>query len=461
MEEISTTGEEHPSTFKSEDFVLPEDTFPASFRKQKRISVWQIVILLLLFVLAIGEKDMTNDGNVFTLVFILTLWGVMQRRRILPDRARVFVDSWWHPCAVRLRALHIKLVQGRRTPPAVNEICTCLNCGTIYNGSYCFRCGQSRNTTRYRFSIVLKNIVVSFFKVNNEFGRTLMELVYRPGYMIRDFLGGKRVKYCSPFQSLFILSALYIMAVQLVDPAALSMKENVGQTEKEEIAAAKYEVSRDMEKVYGKMEKRTLSIAMNHLDKILDKQDEKKDSVYSTRKYGAEDKDDNLFVKFIKDTSEVNEKMERFFSKSTFLMNVCNTLERWGHGNKALRIILTLPLFAFATRLAFRRRKNELDCTGTEHVIIQAYIACQILLMSIIVLPFNGYAMVNNLYELPLWFIFVLFCWDYKQLYHCTWWRSFWGTVLMLIYSLVILILFACLVTALTLVGVYVLNSIL
>ena len=72
-----------------------------------------------------------------------------------------------------------------------------------------------------------------------------------------------------------------------------------------------------------------------------------------------------------------------------------------------------------------------------------------------------GYAKVDDLYELPLWLIFVLFCWDYKQLYRCTWWRSFWRTILMLTYSLVLLVIFACLVMALMLAGIYVLKFIL
>ncbi len=409
----------------------------------------------MLFCLAIEEKSITG-GNVFTVVLILTLWGIVRKRRLLPDKAKAFVDSRWHPCEVRLRALHIRLMRGSETPPAVDETCTCLNCGTTYTGNYCRRCGQSRTTTRYRFRNVLKNIVVGFFKVNNEFGRTLMELLYRPGYMIRDFIGGKRVKYSHPFQSLFILAALYIMAVQIVDPAALSRKGNV----REEIAAAKKDVSRETEKVFNKVEKRALSIALNHLDKNLSEQDENNDSVYAIHKYVTKDKDDNLFEKLIKDTSEASGRMERFFSKSTFLINVWNTLKRWGHGNKALSIIITLPLFAFATQIAFRRRKY-VNYTTTEQVIIQAYIACMILLISIIVLPFNGYATVDNLYELPSWVIFVLFCWNYKQLYHCTWWKSFWHTALMMIYSIVILILFASLATAFMLVSAYVLTPIL
>ena len=171
--------------------------------------------------------------------------------------------------------------------------------------------------------------------------------------------------------------------------------------------------------------------------------------------------DGDLIDEFVNDTSEVGDRLEKVFQNSPFLMKVWNLMKSWGHGNKAFRIIATLPLFALATQLAFRRRKYKLNYNTTEHVFIQAYIACQILLLSIIVLPFNGYAKVDDLYELPLWLIFVLFCWNYKQLYRCTWWRSFWRTILMLTYSLVLLVIFACLLMALMLAGIYVLKFIL
>ena len=78
--------------------------------------------------------------------------------------------------------------------------------------------------------------------------------------MIRDFIGGKRIEYFRPFQTLFILAALYIMAVQLVDPEALSKKaktEKTEQTDKEEIIAAKEKLTQKMEKTYSKEEKRS------------------------------------------------------------------------------------------------------------------------------------------------------------------------------------------------------------
>lgn len=464
LEELLAVQEEYPSIFKIENPIRPENAHATSPRKQKRISVWQILLLVTLFWLAIEELDMTDDSNFFPVVFILTLWSILQKRRILPNKARTFIDSWWHPCAVRLRAFHIKLIQGRKTPPAGNETCTCLNCGTTYTGNYCNRCGQSRNTPRYRLSNALKNIAGGFFNIDNGFGRTLLELLYRPGYMIRDFIGGKRVEYFRPFQTLFILAALYIMAVQLVDPEALSKKEKTEkteQTDKEEIIAAKEKLTKKMEKTYSKEEKRALAITIKSLEKSLNKLEEKNDSTSATQVSEQNSDDGDLIDEFVNDTSEVGDRLEKVLQNSPFLMKVWNLMKSWGHGNKAFRIIATLPLFALATQLAFRRRKYKLNYNTTEHVFIQAYIACQILLLSIIVLPFNGYAKVDDLYELPLWLIFVLFCWDYKQLYRCTWWRSFWRTILMLTYSLVLLVIFACLVMALMLAGIYVLKFIL
>ena len=440
LEELLATQEEHPSTFNIEEPIQPENIPSTSSRKQKMISVWQIILLLLLLWLAIEELDTTDGTYFFPILFILALWGILQKRRILPGKAKAFLDSWWHPYAVRLRALHIKLIQGRKTPPASNETCTCLNCGTTYTGNYCNRCGQSRNTPRYRLSNALKNIAGGFFNIDNGFGRTLLELLYRPGYMIRDFISGKRVGYFRPFQTLFILAALYIMAVQLVDPEALDKNEKTELTEQT-----------DKEKIITAQEELTQKIESTHSN----------DSTAATQISEPDSDDDDLIDEFTKDTSEVGNRLEKFFQSSPFLMKVWNLMKSWGHGNKAFRIIATLPLFALAAQLAFRRRKYKLNYNTTEHVFIQAYIACQILLLSIIVLPFNGYATVDDLYELPLWLIFILFCWDYKQLYRCTWWRSFWRTVLMLIYSLVLLVIFACLVIALMLAGIYTLKFIL
>lgn len=134
--------------------------------------------------------------------------------------------------------------------------------------------------------------------------------------MIRDFIGGKRVEYFRPFQTLFILAALYIMAVQLVDPEALSKKEKTEkteQTDKEEIIAAKEKLTKKMEKTYSKEEKRALAITIKSLEKSLNKLEEKNDSTSATQVSEQNSDDGDLIDEFVNDTSEVGDRLEKSY----------------------------------------------------------------------------------------------------------------------------------------------------
>ncbi len=429
-------------------------------RQRKMINIWQILILAVLLWLSFEEG---KDSNVFLWSFILVLWYILTKRRILPDRVLDLISPWWTPCKKYLRALHIKMVRGKDIPPISEESNICLNCDTVYTGSYCNRCGQSRNTPRYRFSNAFRNILGGFTNIDNGFGRTLLDLLYRPGYMIRDFIAGKRILYFRPFQTLFVLAALYIMAVQLVDPEALKEKKGKSpEVQRQEILATREQLQKRIEAATDPTTQNILNKTIESLDKELKtleaKSSLKKDNITLQIKG---DEDGELIDELLESGSSVFNKLEKAIHNTPFLEKVWNLLKSWGHGNKAFRIIATLPLFALATLMAFRRKKNKLRYNLTEHVFIQAYIACQILLLSIIVLPFNGSAQVGDLYELPILFIFALFCLDYKQLYGYTWWRSFWTTILMFFYSLILLIIFAIIVVALIVAAVYILKPLL
>lgn len=359
----------------------------------------------------------------------------------------------------RLRALHIKQIRGKQVPEARKESSTCLNCGTMYTGNFCNRCGQSCKTSRYRLSNALKNIMGGFTNIDNGFGRTLIDLLYRPGYMIRDFISGKRAPYFRPFQTLFVLAALYIMAVQLIDPAALKEKKAtpaISQQQKTKIASNALQQRLTEEE--NPEVKEALSRSIETLAKA-QKQLEQKAINDSVKVTVAIQNNDNSDVEQLLDNA-INsfDNIKQNIQNAPFLYKVWNLLKSWGHGNKAFRIIATLPLFALATLMAFRRKKNKIRYNLTEHVFIQAYIACQVLLISIIALPINGKAMVDDLYELPILAIFALFCWDYKQLYGYPLGRSIRTTLLMFFYSLLLLLLFACLVVALIIAVVYLIS---
>lgn len=85
LEELLAVQEEYPSIFKIE---IPSGRKRACHfsPETERISVWQILFLVTLFWLAIEELDMTDDSNFFPVVFILTLWGILQKEGYYPTK---------------------------------------------------------------------------------------------------------------------------------------------------------------------------------------------------------------------------------------------------------------------------------------------------------------------------------------------------------------------------------------
>lgn len=87
----------------------------------------------------------------------------------------------------------------RKIPPLSTEECTCRNCGNSYAGNFCPRCGQTRSVKRFNTLSILSNVLRAFTRLANGFKRTAIELLWRPGYMMADFIKGKRVRYIPAF----------------------------------------------------------------------------------------------------------------------------------------------------------------------------------------------------------------------------------------------------------------------
>ncbi len=96
------------------------------------------------------------------------------------------------------------------------EPCTCLCCGTEYRGNFCPGCGQSRKTRRLTFSNAVEHITSIFTNADGRFVHTFTDLFTRPGYMIWDYLKGRRVEYFQPIQMLFFLATIYLFLSMLM-----------------------------------------------------------------------------------------------------------------------------------------------------------------------------------------------------------------------------------------------------
>ena len=113
--------------------------------------------------------------------------------------------------AVWLRAFHIWQRRPHELAPLSEESRTCSSCGTVYQGNFCPRCGQSARVGRFSF----KKAALLFLDVwgmgNRSMFRSIRDLMLRPGFMIRDYLSGMQSAYFPPFKMFFLLAAFSLI----------------------------------------------------------------------------------------------------------------------------------------------------------------------------------------------------------------------------------------------------------
>lgn len=96
--------------------------------------------------------------------------------------------------------------------PMSEEEHVCNSCSTEYVGNYCPRCGQS---CKVEEKMSLWKTFLLFIDVwgvgNRGMFHTIRDLILRPGFLICDYLRGKRTAYFPPFKLLFLLTTVSLL----------------------------------------------------------------------------------------------------------------------------------------------------------------------------------------------------------------------------------------------------------
>lgn len=87
----------------------------------------------------------------------------------------------------------------------------CATCHTEFHGNYCPRCGQKSTIGRYSFKTAFMTFLDVWGLGNRGMFRTIRDLLFRPGYMIRDYLNGMQMAYFPPFKMFFLVIAFLVL----------------------------------------------------------------------------------------------------------------------------------------------------------------------------------------------------------------------------------------------------------
>lgn len=101
---------------------------------------------------------------------------------------------------------------------AADNINTCLNCGTELKGKFCYTCGQKKiEPSERRFIFFVKQFFGSAFFLENNFLKNVLYLLIKPGFLVKEFVEGRRKRYMAPFSLFLLINLFYFFFSSLSD----------------------------------------------------------------------------------------------------------------------------------------------------------------------------------------------------------------------------------------------------
>ena len=126
----------------------------------------------------------------------------------------------------------------------------CLNCGTIVQGRYCHICGQENVVPKETFWHMITHFLYDITHFDSKFFASIKKLLFRPGFLSKEYTNGRRATYLHPVKMYVFTSAIFFLlffsvfktdgafSTNLRDPLTLSERQK-------EIEEVKKEMKKD------------------------------------------------------------------------------------------------------------------------------------------------------------------------------------------------------------------------
>lgn len=297
---------------------------------------------------------------------------------------------------------------GRVIKPMQMQTVTCKHCGTRYKGNYCPRCGQSRAVSLITKRGFVNAFMEAYPQLASTFLHTCLELLLRPGYMIRDYFRGHRVIYSGPFKTFIIIISIYVLLGKLMGMAPDTSNNSF------------------------------VTFDWNN-------QKPQQEQVSAPKPTGEK----AVILSKVKRANDI----EQAISDSPYIGPVWDIIKKKAQEQGSIYLFLCVPLLAWASKLAFRRYEFDgRQLIYAEHFMVFTYIyvinISFCLLAFVLSLPGVDEASFDYPEEIMLFYVL----WTFKSLYGLGWketlrciWKFllwsilFFGIAILIVISLVIL----------------------
>ena len=318
--------------------------------------------------------------------------------------------------SARHHAAIIHQIRGNQNVPLKKlEQHVCQNCGDTFEGDFCRSCGQPAKTKRITLKYFFRNLLSSFTDIEHGFLRTCYELWWRPGYMVKDYVKGKRIGYYKPFSLLIVMAAIYLVAGQLLDPKVPDQSdtdEKRVETKIDSLASQIVPLSKD-------------TIALTSDNTLLEDEEDEQENETDTTKADIEIK--------------LKEWINKYAGPGTFVHSLADLLAGWFADNQAFLFIVNIPFYLFGVRRSFRHTRVNHQLNLGENVFIFGYFGSQIIMKDTLLIPLIGAGTSTEVsasipFFSSLTIEILLMVRNFKQLFCLSWKEAIKGTIKSYIY---------------------------
>jgi Protein of unknown function (DUF3667) len=113
-----------------------------------------------------------------------------------------------------------------KSQAAAEATTTCRNCGAAVSGEYCATCGQETRIKLPTARVFLREATGRYVALDGRMWRTLAALLFRPGFLTREYLRGRRRRYIRPARLFLVLSLALFAAIRIFASAPILVDDD-------------------------------------------------------------------------------------------------------------------------------------------------------------------------------------------------------------------------------------------
>lgn len=130
------------------------------------------------------------------------------------------------------RVLDVDQAMGMVTPalPGIGlmpDVERCRNCGTPLNGRFCAECGQRHHKAVATLRESFDDFAGSHFGFDTKFIHSIVPLLFRPGFLTREYCLGRQERYVKPFRLYLFSSIVFFFLAAFMWPQSDPVKIGV------------------------------------------------------------------------------------------------------------------------------------------------------------------------------------------------------------------------------------------